>query len=140
MNRLFLDTNFVLDLLGARAPWFRDMARITSMADRGELQLFTSAITLGTTDYFLSKEMSPAVSREKLRKFKLLCKVVPMDDSCVAKALESPFKDFEDALQHQCALDAGCDLILTRNPKDFRKSALPVLSAEAFLIRLKLQP
>lgn len=137
MKRLFLDTDVVLDLLGERAPWAEDAARLASLADRGEVTLMASAVTFATVDSFLTKFSSASISRDKLRKFSTLCSIAASDQATIAKSLESPIEDFEDALQHECARQAGCDVLITRNGKDFRKASLPVLSPSAYLVALK---
>jgi len=43
------------------------------------------------------------------------------------------FKDFEDALQYFSATESECELIITRNGKDFKKSLLPVMTPNEFL-------
>jgi predicted nucleic acid-binding protein len=47
--------------------------------------------------------------------------------------LELEAKDFEDALQYYCACDNDCDIIVTRNKKDFDFSTIEVLTPEEFL-------
>lgn len=137
MKRLFLDTNIALDLLGERAPWAEDAARLASLADRGEVTLMASAVTFATVDCFLTKFSSASISRDKLRKFSTLCSIAASDQATIAKALESPIEDFEDALQLECARQAGCDVLITRNARDFRKASLPILSPSAYLVALK---
>ncbi len=57
-----------------------------------------------------------------------------MDKSAVLNALNSEFKDFEDALQNFSAIENGeINIILTRNIKDFKKSELAVLTPETYL-------
>ena len=49
-------------------------------------------------------------------------------------ALNSDFKDFEDALQNYAAETNGAiNLIVTRNTKDYQKSELAVMKPEEFL-------
>lgn len=63
-----------------------------------------------------------------------LLDVVSMDRDTVMKALNSGFKDFEDALQYFAAHKSGfIDVILTRNVKDYSKSEIGVLTPEAFV-------
>jgi predicted nucleic acid-binding protein len=52
-------------------------------------------------------------------------------------ALKARWKDFEDAIHYQAAKAAGCDAIITRNAKDFKKADLPILSPQEFLDQLK---
>ena len=57
-----------------------------------------------------------------------------MDKNAVMNALNSEFKDFEDALQNFSAIENGqIKIILTRNLKDFKKSELAILTPETYL-------
>ena len=60
-----------------------------------------------------------------------------MDDEVIEKAINSNFKDFEDAMQYFSALASNCDLIVTRNEKDFKNALIPVLNGESYLETLK---
>ncbi|MCD4709760.1 MAG: PIN domain-containing protein, partial [Bacteroidales bacterium] len=54
--------------------------------------------------------------------------------SIVKSALQSGFKDFEDAIQYHAALsDPDIDVIVTRNIKDYKKAELPVMTPGTFL-------
>ncbi|KKK81964.1 hypothetical protein LCGC14_2808120 [marine sediment metagenome] len=60
--------------------------------------------------------------------------MIPMDEEIVLHALNSGFKDFEDALQNYAAVNTNeIDVILTRNVRDFRKSTIAVMTPESFL-------
>ena len=57
-----------------------------------------------------------------------------MDRNVVLSALDSNFKDFEDALQNFSAIaNGGIEIILNRNIKDYKKSELAVFSPETYL-------
>jgi len=43
--------------------------------------------------------------------------------------------DLEDNLQGLCAAEAGADLIVTRNVKDFKNSPVPALTPADFLMK-----
>lgn len=132
-DRLFLDTNIMLDLLGQRQPFYDSIAKIATIADRGEIHLAVSALSFATVNYFLSKYENPEKAREKLRKFKIISTIVGVNELIIEKGLNSNFTDFEDALQYFCALESDCNIILTRNPKDFKTSELPLMTAEEYL-------
>ncbi len=130
---LFLDTNVVLDLLGERDPYYEPAAMIVSLADRNVVTVVVSAWTYPTVHYLLTKFERERMVRDKIRKFRAITQTSDLTDSIIEKALGSDFRDFEDALQYHCALQADCDILITRNAKDFRKSRIPVLSAEEYL-------
>jgi len=132
-KRVFIDTNIILDLLGERDPFYEASAKLASLADKGIILLVVSPISFATVNYFLSKFESPKIAKEKLRKFKVLCEVSTIDEEIIEKGLSSNFKDFEDSLQYFSALDSECEIIITRNAKDFQKSSLPVMTAAQFL-------
>ena len=57
-----------------------------------------------------------------------------MDNNVVLRALNSDFKDFEDALQNYSdELNKEIDIIITRNIKDFKYSKLAVMTPDQFL-------
>jgi hypothetical protein len=57
-----------------------------------------------------------------------------VDNNVVFRALNSDFKDFEDALQNYSAeLNKEIDIIITRNTKDFKHSKLAVMTPDQFL-------
>ncbi|MBD0375898.1 MAG: hypothetical protein ICV51_09745 [Flavisolibacter sp.] len=102
--------------------------------DKKQIAISTSALTFANTHYILLKENPPVISREILRKFKILTSVLPLDDKIIDLALnDAGFTDFEDAIQYYSALESGQEVIITRNVKDFKTAQLPVMSATEFL-------
>lgn len=133
MQRIFVDTDILLDLLAEREPFYEFSARLFSQADRNSIEIVVSSLSFGTLNYLLSKIYSAEQARMKLLKFKTLVKVLAVSDKIVELALSSDFKDFEDALQYYTAIENNIIVLLTRNLKDFRKAEITVLTAEQFL-------
>jgi predicted nucleic acid-binding protein len=136
-TRLYWDTNIVLDLLGERIPFYEPAAKIATLADNGEIQIVVSALSFVTVSYFLTKYESPKIAREKLRKFRIISEICNLDDLIIGKGLNTSFADFEDSIQYFSALKTGCSILITRNGKDFKESALPVMTAEEYLASIK---
>lgn len=136
---VFLDTNVMLDLLGEREPFYNSIAQIATLADQKKLQIVVSPISFAIVNYFLSKFEGISVAKDKLRKFKVLSKISIIDETIIEKGLNSNFEDFEDSLQYFCAVDSECEVIITRNAKDFKNSLLPVMSAEEFIKSISLE-
>lgn len=59
--------------------------------------------------------------------------ILSLEADNIQHALQSTFTDFEDAVQYDIAKNNDCDTIITRNIKDYKHSAIPVLTAEQFL-------
>lgn len=137
-KKIYIDTNVMLDLLGEREEFYLDAAKIASLADQKKIMLISSPISYATVNYFLSKFENSNVAREKLRKFKLVSEVCTIDESIVEKSLNSNFSDFEDALHYFNAIESKCEIIITRNPKDFKNASLPIMSPKEFISSLNL--
>ncbi|SIT03507.1 Predicted nucleic acid-binding protein, contains PIN domain [Kaistella chaponensis] len=137
MQKIFLDTNIVIDFLGERANFYQPAAKILTLADQKKIEIYTSTTSISNTYYLLSRFENTKIALEKIRKFKVLCSISMMDDEVIEKAINSNFKDFEDAMQYFSALASNCDLIVTRNEKDFKNALIPVLNGESYLETLK---
>ncbi len=137
ITKLFIDTNVMMDLLGERVPHYDAIAKIATLADKGKVKMVVSAFSYPTVYYLLSKFESSEKVIEKLRKFKIISEISDLDDIVIEKGLSSNFSDFEDALQYHCALKTDCNILVTRNAKDFRQSAIPVMTADEFLNSLR---
>ena len=133
MSRFFLDTNVILDLLGERVPFFDSIAKVATLADQKKLAIIVSPLSFTTIDYVLNKYESSESVLNKLRKFKIICEVCEVNEETIDKALNSNFKDFEDAVQYFTAIQSNCSIIITRNGKDFKNSTIPIMTAEEYL-------
>ncbi|WP_282775585.1 type II toxin-antitoxin system VapC family toxin [Phaeodactylibacter xiamenensis] len=134
MKKLFIDTNIVLDLLGQRVPFYQDAAMLFSLADRKEVKLYVSSLSFANANYILSKLKSKEEARAILTRFKVLVEVLALDDKILELSLnDDAFSDFEDGLQYYTALENESDVIITRNLRDFKTSAIPVMTAGQYL-------
>ncbi|HEA30602.1 MAG TPA: PIN domain-containing protein [Leeuwenhoekiella sp.] len=132
-TRLFVVTNIMLDLLGERQPFYEPIAKLATLADQGKLTMVVSPISFATVNYFLVKSETPEIAKEKLRKFKIITEICKLDVHTIEKGLNSSFRDFEDSLQYFSAVDSDCDIIITRNGKDFKNAMIPVMTADEYL-------
>jgi predicted nucleic acid-binding protein len=67
----------------------------------------------------------------------VLAKTSDLTDNMLDKGLASKFSDFEDSLQYYSALKKDCNIIITRNVKDFRESDINVLTPDEYVNSLK---
>lgn len=133
MDRVFVDTDVILDLLAKRDPHYQYSARLFSMADQNEILLCVSSLSFSNLNYILSKQFSSDQARKKLLTFKALVSVLNVSEKTVELALNSEFQDFEDALQYFTALESKVTTLLTRNNKDYKKANISVLTPEQFI-------
>lgn len=133
MERLFVDTNIVLDLLQKREDFFKDAQELFTLADEGRVELYISSLTITTVNYLLSRYYNSLQAKKLLLKFKVLVNTLPLDDKIIDLALSSEIDDFEDAIQYYTAMQIGAKVIITRNKKDFKKGTIVVLTAQEYL-------
>lgn len=134
MSKLLIDTNIALDLLAKREPFYKSAAQVFSLADKHKIKLTISSLTFTNTNYVLSRLKSPKEAREILRKFKILVKILSLNEKIVALALnDESFQDFEDGLQYYTAIENNQDIIITRDLRDFKHAKIPVMTAEEYL-------
>ncbi len=138
MKKLFVDTNIVIDLLSRREPFFQESATLFSLADKKEIELTVSSLTIANTSYVLLRQMDSNKVKSILRKLRLIVKTLSLDDKIIGLALnDETFSDFEDGLQHFTALENNQEIIITRNLKDFKNSKVPAMTAQQFLETIK---
>ena len=135
MRHIFLDTNAVVDILLEREPWFTQLQDILNLYVSSLVDdIRCSSMTIGTAYYLMERFRIPHdVIIEKIRRFRVCCNISSVDESMVDSALQSSFNDLEDAMQYYSALSEGCDVIITRNKKDFTNSTIPVMEPQEFL-------
>jgi len=138
MNKIFVDTDVILDLLAERIPHFHFSAVLFTFAEIKKLELYTTPLILANTFYILRKQLGNEEAKNTLRKLRILLHVVDSSESVIDKALNSSFTDFEDAIQYYTAVENDISLILTRNLKDYRNASVLVQTPETFLVANEL--
>ena len=132
-RKVFVDTDIIYDLVAKREPFYLPAAKLFTMADEGNLQIFISALSLPNIHYLISKEKSGEEAKQTLRKLKVLIHVVLLTEKVIDLALNSEFEDFEDAIQYFSALQSDIEVLLTRNLSDYKKAQITVLTAHDFI-------
>lgn len=134
MNKCFVDTDVVIDLLSQRQPHFHFVALLFTFAEMGKLELYTTPTVMVNTFYVLRKQLGNESAKSALRKLRLLLHVIDSSEKVMDQALNSSFNDFEDAVQYYTALNNNIPIILTRNLKDYKNAKVLVQSSEMFLV------
>ncbi len=129
MKKIFLDTNIVLDFL-IREEYKSEIRELISHSE--DYDLYISYLTVANAAYIMRK-CSKAVLRSNLQLMLELFEIIPNDKHQIEKAIKADCPDFEDMLQYQSAKSMKCDVILTRNAKDFPFSDIPLMSVSEFI-------
>lgn len=134
MKRVFLDTNILLDLV-QRRQHLNEAATILQYAYEGKIEVAASTLSFANIAYILRK-LPQELFYQLMSRLSEDIPMLPLTPTDMRNAIGKPVKDFEDMLQYQCALAAGCDVIVTNNKKDFHEFCrIPFLTAEEFLLQ-----
>jgi len=131
MRQIFLDTNIVIDFLANRKPFSLYAAKLFNYALLGKVKIYISAVSYNNIYYILRQSHSSAAAIKLLNELSEMAEIADVTKDIIKESLESDFKDFEDAIQYNCALSLSkIDFIVTRDTKDFKKSSLSILTPE----------
>jgi len=133
LKSFFFDTDVILDISIKREINIKNSVKILNSIEKGEYKGYTSSVIFSNIYYIQRKLIGHEVSINFLKNLRLLLTVLNVNDQIIQKALESEFKDFEDAIQYFTALENNIDCIITRNTKDYIKSSIPVYSPAELL-------
>ena len=131
MRRILFDTNVVLDVLLDRQPYVEASAAAWAAVERGVSEGMLAAHAVKTIHYLVRKEMGSGKARRIVSAILRVFGVAAIDGAVIQEALQLPFSDFEDAVTAAAARLAGCECIVTRDPKGFRGSPVRALTPEA---------
>ena len=127
MKRVLFDTDVLLDFLFDRKPFSDYTLKLLLACQDKKMIGFITPVIFSNMYYILRQQASHVYVKEKLDVLLSILRVLSMSEQTVHLAINSSFKDMEDALQYFSALkNANVDAILTRNTKDFKKSSIPV--------------
>ena len=131
MKRVLFDTNVVLDVLLDRQPYVEASAAAWAAVETGVAEGMLAAHAVTTIHYLGRKESGNAKARRIVSAILRVFGVAAVDAAVLQEALELPWPDFEDAVTAAAARTAGCEFIVTRDPKGFRGSPVRSLTPEA---------
>jgi predicted nucleic acid-binding protein len=134
MKRVFIDANVLVAVINKEYPLFSDAARVLSLADRSDYDIFTSPVCLAIAFYFAEKKSGTSLAKKKLKLLLEHIKVTTMDDKIVRQALSNlSIHDVEDGMQYYSAISAGCTYIVTEDKDDYYFSNISVTSCKNLL-------
>ena len=134
MIHIFTDTDIILDVITGRMPFSVEASSLFTLIEEEQIKSSTSSLTFSNLYYVLRKYTSHMRVVSRLKELSELLQIMNVDDTIIKRALQSGFKDFEDAIQYQTALsDPDIDVIVSRNIKDYKEAELPVMSPETFI-------
>lgn len=134
---IFLDTNVLLDAILHREGQ-ESVDTLLALGFKRLIRICISAISIVNISYIAHKHVP---LKELLKIFNIYHSyyvILPNDNLCITKAMESDNPDFEDAVQLACAESGRCVAIVTNNKKHFAPyTDTPVYTPDELLAKLR---
>jgi len=136
VTKVFLDTNIIMDLFDGDRISHKASLKLVKEFLENKATLYVNSDTLATSFYLLRslKKVTLEESLYALRETTKICDVISIELNDIDKALSlcedknTPYKDYEDAMQYICAKKIGADIIVTNDKKFVSKDIKIVTS------------
>lgn len=138
--KLFADANILVSVINHEYPLYNYAARILSLANTKNFEIYTSPLNLAIAFYFAQKKCKVQRAKQKIEIIQRHLKITEVNASIVGLALKNKqVEDFEDGMQYYSALESGCDCILTEDVGDYYFSEIEVISSKDFMLKYLLE-
>lgn len=133
MEKIFLDTNILIDILAARKPFYFDSKALLEQIN--EYVFVISSISV-TNSYYIAKINDQLAFRDFIKEFNISL----TDYGVIMKAFDLKMKDFEDAIQLASCINSGCNIFVTWNKKDFKRfeNSFDIITPREFITLKRL--
>ncbi len=128
-TNILLDTNIIMDLFDANRITHKSSLKLVKEFLENEAILYVNTDTL-TTSFYLLRSLKKATLEESLyalREITKICEIISIELKDIDKALSlcedinSPYKNYEDAMQYICAKKVNANIIITNDKKFISK-------------------
>ncbi|MHC5723755.1 MAG: type II toxin-antitoxin system VapC family toxin [Nostoc sp.] len=138
--KVLLDSNVILDVALKRQPFFSNSDTVVSFVEEGQIEGYICASSFSDLYYIIRKDKGRNLALEFLREIVTFCRVATVDSTTINMALNTNFRDFEDAIQYSTAVLNQLDAIITRNPRDFPVATPTIITPEELIQELTNTP
>ena len=128
------DTNVIVDVLARRTDFYDLSYKALAICDGTALQSCITSNTVTDIAYILHRYgQTKDEVKDSLSKLFSIVKILDVNSFDCVNAVHSYIVDFEDAVLSECASRHNSDFIVTRNPKDYKNSAVPCIVPADFV-------
>lgn len=128
--KIYVDTNIFLDSILDRD---RGIAKqVLFFLEDKDFEIILNDISIVNIHYFSKKGLESKSLQEYINAFLDEYTIVSADREILRSAINSDFKDFEDAVQYFCAKEKKANLIITNDKKGFQNSDIDTISSADF--------
>ncbi|MDB9308972.1 PIN domain-containing protein [Aphanizomenon sp. CS-733/32] len=133
MKQVLFDSDVLLDILAQRQTFVIASAQSLNTVMKKQVQGFVSGHAITNIFYILRRQIGSEAARKLIENLLQHIQIASVTNQVIHQALQSPIKDFEDAVTSAAAMSAGLEIIVTRNKADFVASLVPAMLPEEFL-------
>ena len=102
--KLLIDTNIVLDVLLKREPFYQDAVKVMNLAQYDDVKEYVSSSAITDIYYIAYKQIKDRkLVLELIKRLLMVVAVAAVSEQEIRNALETGWKDFEDAVQQNTA-------------------------------------
>jgi hypothetical protein len=138
--KVYIDYDVILDNFYSRKDFFEDSQKIFILIEKNIIKGYVSSLIIWNLFYLLSKYLGDNEARKKIKEFRSIINIVPIDSKIIDLSLNSDVKDFEDSVQFYAAITEGIDIFITRNKKDYPKNSITIMNSKEFINFIRTHP
>jgi len=131
--KVLIDTNVIFDVLIKREPFYLNSAKVWTLSREEIIEAYIAAISITNLFYIVKKLKGQEAAEDFTDQLLNDFNVVELNKDIIKQARTLPGKDLEDLIQYFSALHQGCEVLITRNKKDFPTVGLSILTPTEFL-------
>ncbi len=142
MQKILIDTDVLLDFYFDRQPFSHDAAEILLRCEEKLIEGYVTPVIISNLYYILRKTASHEKVLMQLSNLLEIIHISQIPKEVILEAINSEFKDFEDALQNFSAENENINILVTRNIKDYKKSRITIVTPTVYLksiMKLKIK-
>lgn len=121
-ERVLFDVNVIIDVIEHREPFVTYSGPALYLAEIAKIEGFISATSIDTIAFLIRKQATPIQINAVLNNLINILQVAQVDHTVIQNAINYKWNDPEDAIIYEAAKASDCNVIVTRNKKDFKKA------------------
>lgn len=137
--KVLYDANVLLDVFQNREPFYEASVLALNASMNHLVVGYFPAHAVPIISYVLRRHADKETVAQAVYWLLHAFEIAPCDAPILHESATSSFNDFEDAIVAYSALRCSCDVIVTRNTRDFVTSPIPALNPMDFLDTLNRQ-
>ena len=124
----------MLDVLLKREPFYQAAVKVMNLAQYDGIHEYVSASAVTDIYYIAYKHIKDRkLVLDLIKSLLMVVSIAAVTEQEIRNALETGWRDFEDAVQYSVALLNEMEGLVTRNPRDYERADIEIWSPEQVL-------